>query len=96
MAKAVKVQPSICGIFKNCNIRNSLKNDAIDLKFGTELENETYNKIKYRRLSFLCIFGKIWGNVTKNAKSSLGPPGKIEVKNEKDYGKKIYAVLFYT
>ena len=56
MAEAVKVQPSICGIFENCNIRNSLKNDAIELKFGTELENETYNKIQYKKLSFFMHF----------------------------------------
>ena len=56
MAEAVKVQPSICGIFENFNIRNSLKNDAIELKFGTELENGTYNKIQYKKLSFFMYF----------------------------------------
>ena len=37
MAEPVKVITFFCDFSDNSDIHNSLKNDAIDLKFGTEL-----------------------------------------------------------
>ena len=84
-----------CGFLKNCYVHNSLKNDAINSKFGTELNIMTLNKIQYKKCADISIFGKIRPKMAKNAKSPLGPPWEIEVKNERDYGKNFYAVLIY-
>ena len=46
MAEPVKVQTSFGDILENLIIHNSLKNDSIDLKFGTELQNKASNKIQ--------------------------------------------------
>ena len=59
MAEPVKVQTFFCGFLNNCYVYNSMKNYAINSKFGTELNIMMVNKIQYKKM---CWHKYFWQN----------------------------------